>query len=142
MGQREMEEERERQRRKSPRERERELAMRLREEEEIENEDAPTTYDLEAEMLETLERIEKARATLHSAAAYFKELLEEYPFLAEIWEEFQKIGGVSAYDLERHLNGKIIRHRRIPQRGHMRLIASQAKRPVAIRRSHGNDDAA
>jgi hypothetical protein len=94
-------------------------------------------------LVELLEDIEQRRQRLHLDLKYLQALLAREPELAEKYREFQRRGGVSAFEFERFLHNRLqLRPRISHSRRHLRLIATSdpVKRSRPRIRRGGNDD--
>jgi hypothetical protein len=103
-------------------------------------EDTEQKFITRAEVVLLWENIEHHRAAIACKLAIFENWLDISPALYNDWCEFTEIGGVTAYELRRFLDGQIIRRRPMRQRKHLRLVASKKGR--AVRAPHGDNDAA
>ena len=94
----------------------------------------PEDYDddPEEELLQRLERIDYQREQVELQRQSLQSLLEFYPELAGRWKEFTSLGGVSASDFRKYLDGQW-RPRITRQRKHLRLIVNRRQKPVTIR---------
>jgi hypothetical protein len=93
-----------------------------------------------AEIIKLWEDIEHHRAAIVRQLAIFEGWLEISPALQKDWDKFTEMGGVTASELKRFLDGKIIRRRpRGRTRRHMRLVVNNKRRVVHLR---NGDDAA
>jgi hypothetical protein len=99
-----------------------------------------TEDDAKIAFLSILDSIDRCRARLRDEQALLAQALREEPELRRQWQEFTRVGGVTAYDFERFLEGRF-RHRRTRQRRHMRLVISNTTKQHVLRRS-GGDEAA
>jgi hypothetical protein len=95
--------------------------------------------DLKDDLLEALQCIEQCREKLNAAAARLGSLLSE-PLLQELWSEFSKAGGLTSRDLQRYLDGKIIRYRPTRQKKHLRLVTCSKRPKVKPLPYHDPDD--
>jgi hypothetical protein len=92
------------------------------------------------ELFDAYRRIEQHRAKLSAAATEMDGLIEEFPFLAELWKSFEEIGGISSADLERHLAGKVLRYGPTKRKRHLRIVSSREEKPFVIRRRPRDED--
>ena len=91
------------------------------------------------EVVRLFRDVERYRQALADCSATFEEWLEICPDLQEEWERFTANGGITADELEQHLDGKVFRHRRTRRRKHLRLIVNRRRQ---YRRLSSGDDAA
>jgi hypothetical protein len=130
---------------KPARERQLELQTRRRgrnwvneeEEDEYCDDDLPR---LKHNMLVMVRRMEHYRNSLTEAAEEFEEMLEDSPQMAKLWASFTKLGGIGSHELEKHLDGKIIRAKHQITKKHLRLVANRQPMPITMRRRHQDDD--
>jgi hypothetical protein len=94
------------------------------------------------EVVSLLRKIEHHRYELTRAAMIFDNWLDHSEELYDVWREFQQAGGITSSELERHLDGRIFRHRPVRARGHLRLIVSNKRRAHRLTRMRDDDDAA
>jgi hypothetical protein len=91
--------------------------------------------DPRAEALDALRRIERHRDSLRMAARDLAAVLDAHPKLKTQWDTFtRRLGGISAEDFARHLDGQIIRRRRTRTRKHLRLVSEQPPKPVLLKK--------
>jgi hypothetical protein len=76
------------------------------------------------------ENIERHRAAIARALATFEGWLDISPELYKDWCEFTEIGGVTAHELRRFLDGQIIRRRPMRSRKHLRMVVNNKRRCV------------
>jgi hypothetical protein len=107
----------------------------------LNNSERGRTYVTGAEVVALLERIEHHRDALAAEQATFQDWLDGSDELYERWSAFIQAGGVTAHEFGRFLNDRPFRHRRVRQRRHLRLVASNSGRRHVLRRS-GGDEAA
>src|SRR5262245_90465 len=110
------------------------------EDEWLDDEEIFTEDDAKTAFLSILDSVERCRAQLRDELALLARALQEEPELQRQWQEFTRVGGVTADEFRRFLEGRF-RHRRTRQRRHMRLVASNTTKPARLRRS-GGDEAA
>jgi hypothetical protein len=101
-----------------------------------ESDDAPTE-----QLLDVLNKVERHREGLRTAATYFEAILAAEPDLAAQWKAFTRAGGITAHDFRRYLDGRIMRYRPTRHRRHLRLIHNQ-RTPTVIGRPRRDGDAA
>jgi hypothetical protein len=99
-----------------------------------------TEYIAKKELLQAYRRIEECREGMKDAVTEIGELTEEFPFLGELWKSFVKLGGISSKELEKHLDGKIIRARHQRTKKHLRLVSDRPIKPIMIKRRHRDGD--
>jgi hypothetical protein len=91
------------------------------------------------EIIQLWESIEHHRAETARLLAIFEGWLDITPELYADWCEFTELGGITAHELRRFLDGQTIRRRPMRKRRHLRLISTNKRR--AVRASHGDDAA-
>ena len=91
------------------------------------------------EVIQLWENIEHHRAAIARLSAIFEGWLDVSPALYKDWAEFTEIGGITAHELRRFLDGKIIRRRPMRSRRHLRMVVNNKRR--AMRVSNGDDAA-
>jgi hypothetical protein len=95
------------------------------------------------QLVKLLQRVERWRNMLHLASGDLESILKRRPEVRKKWDEFQAIGGFTAHDFQRFLDGKIIRHRRKSvQKKHMRLVSTGKPVIKRVRRFDPDGDEA
>jgi hypothetical protein len=93
----------------------------------------------EQALLSALGKIERKQAHLDEARQEFKQLLDGNPKLAEIWQRFERNGGVCVEQLKEFFKGTM-RPRATRRVGNLRLISDQQAKIVHTKLRHDDDD--
>jgi hypothetical protein len=92
-------------------------------------------------LLAILRTIERHQGEVNAATVARQQLLRTDAALRQLWDRFQAVGGISADDLGKFVQGRF-RHRRIRESGHLRMIADNKWSFRKLHVERDDDDAA